>query len=550
MKDFEHNGVYFKTNVSYPSAYKASDTPCRIRVTPRDPKTGKAITKRQLDGSNSDKPAEKAIFGKDIDDIRENLFPSVADGIIAQMRLGGFFDTPKSSNVPMVDLGELARTYRDAFFAFHKKGWAPLTIKDYQYQFNKMIPHLEGINALTVTKEIYSAIFDSICKDALRTATKKEQHQTIPSAAQKRYSLLNQLIDYLTQEEGIQIDCLPPDLDGKTSHQSLLLLRVDGARSLPHDALSELCKSSPLADVISILADTGLRIGEFVGLLFCSLGYLDGSQGRMYYLRVSGQVLPDGKRTEFPKTLPSYRIIPLSVEVGEAMYQKMLALSKEYGDLSLQLFCGQPDGDAFLTDPATMRDYREKISDDITALLRSDDIYQSLRSARQFVFNIAEQDNYVYGRLTCHSVRRNFCTLLYSESGLDTAEIFCVMGHANKSEKKASTSYGATPTEIYLMCLKKHVCQSLLHSAQPLRYRADAFKRSEVPSCVLELTLPPHSSYDLILDDMEPENDLHFSGPLTAQKLRQDDFKFGPYHYALLADSDMYTVRKKCKLFD
>lgn len=46
MEDFEHNGVYFKTNLSYPSSYKASDTPCRIRITPRDPKTGKAITKR------------------------------------------------------------------------------------------------------------------------------------------------------------------------------------------------------------------------------------------------------------------------------------------------------------------------------------------------------------------------------------------------------------------------------------------------------------------------------------------------------------------------
>lgn len=90
MEDFEHNGVYFKTNLSYPSSYKASDTPCRIRITPRDPKTGKAITKLQLRGSDSDKPAETAIFGRDIEDIRKNLFPPVADGIIAQMHLAGF----------------------------------------------------------------------------------------------------------------------------------------------------------------------------------------------------------------------------------------------------------------------------------------------------------------------------------------------------------------------------------------------------------------------------------------------------------------------------
>ena len=119
MEDFEHNGVYFKTNLSCPSSYKASDTPCRIRITPRDPKTGKAITKRQLRGSDSDKPAETAIFGKDIEDIRKNLFPSIADGIIAQMHLAGFFDSGQASTAPAVDLGELARTYRDAFFPFH-----------------------------------------------------------------------------------------------------------------------------------------------------------------------------------------------------------------------------------------------------------------------------------------------------------------------------------------------------------------------------------------------------------------------------------------------
>lgn len=141
MEDFEHNGVYFKTNLSYPSSYKASDTPCRIRITPRDPKTGKAITKRQLRGSDSDKPAETAIFGRDIEDIRKNLFPPVADGIIAQMHLAGFFDSGQASTAPAVDLGELARTYRDAFFAFsqRERNWAPLTVKDYGYQFDIMM---------------------------------------------------------------------------------------------------------------------------------------------------------------------------------------------------------------------------------------------------------------------------------------------------------------------------------------------------------------------------------------------------------------------------
>ena len=522
MEDFEHNGVYFKTNLSYPSSYKASDTPCRIRITPRDPKTGKAITKRQLRGSDSDKPAETAIFGRDIEDIRKNLFPPVADGIIAQMHLAGFFDSGQASTAPAVDLGELARTYRDAFFAFsqRERNWAPLTVKDYGYQFDKLIPHLDGINALTINDEIYTAVFESIC-DAARKATKVKQddpYQEVPSAAQKRYGLLKQLISYLIEEDDIQIDCLPPDLDGKTSHLSSIMSQVDGVRSLPPDELLALCKNSPLADVISILTDTGLRIGEFTGLLFCSLGYLDGSQGRMYYLRVSGQLLPDGKRTEMPKTLPSYRIIPLCPDVGEAMYQRAMTLSAIHGDLSLQLLCGQSEGDAFLTDPATMRIYRDHLSNAITDLLRNEGMLQSLYAARQYVFNIKQQNEHVYRRLTGHSERRNFCTFLYCHSGFDAPEIPKLMGHADKTRKQPSTSYGATPSEMYRMCLRRYVSQSLLHSAQPLRYQADNFKRSEVPSCALELTLPPHSSYDLIVDDMDPENELHFSGTLPHRR--------------------------------
>ncbi len=479
MEDFEHNGVYFKTNLSYPSSYKASDTPCRIRITPRDPKTGKAITKRQLRGSDSDKPAETAIFGRDIEDIRKNLFPPIADGIIAQMHLAGFFDSGQASTAPAVDLGELARTYRDAFFAFsqRERNWAPLTVKDYGYQFDKLIPHLDGINALTINDEIYTAVFKAIC-DAARKATKGKKddpYQEVPSAAQKRYGLLKQLISYLIEEDDIQIDCLPPDLDGKTSHLSSIMSQVDGVRSLPPDELLALCKNSPLADVISILTDTGLRIGEFTGLLFCSLGYLDGSQGRMYYLCVSGQLLPDGKRTEMPKTLPSYRIIPLCPEVGEAMYQRAMTLSAIHGDLSLQLLCGQSEGDAFLTDPATMRIYRDHLSNAITDLLRNEGMLQSLYAARQFVFNIKQQNEHVYRRLTGHSERRNFCTFLYCHSGFDAPEIPKLMGHADR--KQPSTSYGATPSEIYRMCLRRYVSQSLLHSAQPLRYQADNFKR-------------------------------------------------------------------------
>ena len=58
---------------------------------------------------------------------------------------------------------------------------------------------------LTINDEIYTAVFKAIC-DAARKATKGKKddpYQEVPSAAQKRYGLLKQLISYLIEEDDI-----------------------------------------------------------------------------------------------------------------------------------------------------------------------------------------------------------------------------------------------------------------------------------------------------------------------------------------------------------
>ena len=76
MEDFEHNGVYFKTNLSYPSSYKASDTPCRIRITPRDSENRKGDHKTAAPRQRQRQTRPNSNFRQpDIEDIRKNLFP-------------------------------------------------------------------------------------------------------------------------------------------------------------------------------------------------------------------------------------------------------------------------------------------------------------------------------------------------------------------------------------------------------------------------------------------------------------------------------------------
>ena len=373
-----------------------------------------------------------------------------------------------------------------------------------------------------------------------------------PSSRKKRLNLLYLLIDDLKTVEGYNIPAHPTPDGGKVSHQDMLLVYTDNARSIPKEELQKLCDNKDLGQQIGILADTGLRISEYGGLLFCSVESINGSQGNMYYLHVSGQLDKTRKRTEIPKTAPSYRVVPLSRELGEMLFKRKQQLEEKYGDISLKLVCGKETSDSYCTDSKAISMHMEDIVKRIPELLRQDEIVKKLKESRPYCFDPNVQDSHLLSMLTCHALRRNFCTSLYCASGLENKEIYQQMGHADKSNGNRSGANKPTQSELYQMCLKKHVSRTLYHPAHPLRYTTDGtIKKTEVPSCAVELTLPPNSQLELVIEETEPHSTTTFSGYGVTYKVeREEEWKTNSVRYALLADEDVYSIREKKKLFE
>lgn len=555
-KTIEYNGTHFYLNFSFPKDRQGSTMPCRALVTPLNPETGKKITKRQLYGKDSDYPINKALYGKNPTDIETQYFPTAANELIVQMRQTGLLEEnhPDDPSAQAHDLAALANSFKEMFFALHSKDWSKRTSDEYQRQYDVLAGELSGVMAETLAQDSYLALQESICRNALQTSRKKsawKMGDEAPSSAQKRLNLLYLLIWDLKTVEGYNIPLIPTRYSGKPSRQDLLLSHIDSARSIPFDLLQQVCKDNILSNRAGILLDTGLRISEYGGLLFCSIGMVDGSQGPMYYLRITGQLQPDSKRTEIPKTDPSYRVVPLSKELGEMLMARQKTLEQQYGDISLLLLCGNADADNYCTTPESISKYMNGITELVPNLLRDPQIVDTLKESRPYRFDAVCQDKYLLSMLTCHALRRNFCTWLYCESGANTKSIYQQMGHADKSVKRRSGAFGATSSELYRMCLQKHVSRTLYHPAHPLQYRADGkVAESEVAACQIELILPPGSRWELIIEETEPLSHTSFSGDVLWKQERQDDNRNTSYDSALLADARVYTIRSKRKLFE
>lgn len=550
----EYKGIYFDVHFASPSARKRSDSPCRALITPLDPESGGKITKRQLYDKDSDQPVNKVLYGRTPQDIMKRLFPQAADELIFQMHQRGILsDSSRNSNTQH-DLAALAREFKEMFFSMHEREWSSRTSAEYQRQYDVLAEELCGIPIEKLTQSAYVSLQEEICRNALKTARKKsdwEMGDQAPASAQKRMNLLYLLVLDLKSVEGCAIPAFPTRYAGKPSRQELLVNRIDNARSIPRDELCNLCSTASWSDGASILADAGLRISEYTGLLFCSLESLDGSQGTMYYIRITGQLDADGKRTEIPKTDLSYRTVPLSTELGLALAHRQQKLEAVYGDVSLLLMFGRQVRKSYCTDPNTMDTYRNDLAECISERLRQPQIVKALQENRAYQFNEVFQNRQLLSMLTCHALRRNFCTWLYCESGLNTEEIYRQMGHADKSSKRRTLPRGATPQELYRLCLKKHVTPTLYHPARPLCYHTDGqINRTEVPACTIELILPPHSKIELTLEDTEPQNTFNLNGTdLTPKLVRKDVCSPPASRYALLASEYTYSIREKRKLF-
>ena len=231
--------------------------------------------------------------------------------------------------------------------------------------------------------------------------------------------------------------------------------------------------------------------------------------------------------------------------------QRQQELERDYGNVTLMLMCGSVQAGEYCTDAKTVSGTMNNITEQIPELLRDPRILEALKKSRPYRFDEVCQDNYLLSMLTCHALRRNFCTWIYCESGMDTKQAYQQMGHAKKSEMRRSGAIGATPGEIYHMCLQKHVSRTLYHDPHPLRYQAgEKFSETEVPACAIELTLPANSKWQLIVAETEPIAHTSCRGDnVSVSQKWQEDIRCRFDGYVLLADPSVYTIREKKKLF-
>lgn len=547
---FSHQGVDFRTCYTYPAADKHKDAPCRGRINPLDLMTGKCLTKRQLYGKDIDAPVNHIVHGKDPWDVYSKREAAANYLISVMVQRGLLSGVVVSDPDEDADLAELARKYKQTLFDIHPR-WMKSTVQKYSSQYDFMVDELAGLRAGDLDDAAYKQLQEKICRNAARDATKHntwEYGEIPPSSARTRLFLLYELIRCL-KAEGVSIPVAPFPYNGKPSRQMLLLNRTDHARMIPDAILRAICADPVIQGQAEILADAGLRIGECTGLLFDSLRWLDTSQGRMYYLDISGQVDDEGKRTELPKTKDSYRAVPLSRELGEALARYRQEMEAKYGDLSLRLMCGQADENGFDDSPAKAAAWEAQVRARISTLLRKSSAFQAIAANRVYLFDKQAQDAELYSQLFAHSCRRHSCTELYCFSGLNSSEIHRRMGHAYKSLAPQKAT-GLTPTELRLMCLEKHVSHTFYHPANPLRYDAGGpIRGTEVPACCIELTLMPGESIELTVEDTEPGTVArNFGEELTIQKLRQDECRNVTYDYGLRASEEVSAIMKKRKL--
>lgn len=542
--------VFFSVTFTMLPPSKSSKNPCRALLNPLDEQTGNPITKRQLYDKDSDYPINKTVYGKNPKDILENHIPKVASELIVKMKECGLLSSAVSSSESTVDLKFLAMQFKETFFAIHKNDWCNSTIRDYQGQFDILVEELKDVFPEDVTQDMYVELQKRICEKALQTSKKSAQWKfgdAAPASAQKRTNLLFLLLNDLKTIEGCCVPATPIRYQGKISRQDELLARIDSARSFPGEVISLMRESSPnFMGQPGLLLDCGLRISENAGLLNCSIDVLNGSQGPQYYLQITGQIRDTGKRTEITKTHASYRIVPISFELGQRLHNICNTGNR------LDLMC-VPQNQALLPGSAesNARAYLNRMSTEIPAFFEQEEVRSLLSDQRAYTFSPNSQEHHLSAYLTCHSLRRNFCTWLYCESGLNTDEIYRQMGHANKSQNKGRRMYGLNTQEIYSLCLKKYVSHTFYHEAHALSYHVDSiYTKTEVPACDINLSIPANSTVQIEIEDTEVGNVTQIlSDSLQWNVERTELNRHNTVSYALLARKETYKIVASYKLF-
>ena len=520
-RPFECDGIKFTIRITYPRRYEGTSKPCEGKVTPVpspdfvSPQKQDSKSPQKSDSLKKPIATLRGVNEEDVWNRREFVarklmvrYPELAESKAPENPDGGLL------------LADVAREYAEPFFASNRRRWGANTESGYRHQFDILVGEMKDIYLSELTAETYKVLQIRICQQALLgsrdpgRASSWKYGDAPASSARKRLYLLYSFLLFLKNEEGLSFPVRPTRYNCTTPRQEQLLERTDYVRSLPDEPLRRACATSQFLNLAGVLLDAGLRISEAAGLLFSSVRTIETSQGRMYYLEITGQLSKNGIRSERTKTDASYRTVPLSPQLGEALLQHREEMEKLHGDLSLRLMCGISDGNTFSDDPAVANSWRDGAADMITEFLRSEEIQDLLTKARPFTFNLAAQNESQKSMATAHAFRRACCTRQYTRSCEDTDTIYRYMGHADKTLAWApSGPFGLTDDELRKMCLRQYVSCTPFHPELPLRYAADGeIHTSEVPACQINLVIPAGFDFTLLVKNTEPGNVTRISG--------------------------------------
>lgn len=320
-----YNGTAFYLQYDRPSSLRNKPCPLRIRITPKT-KGGQYVTKNMLGQSSKEKLA-KPFYAKSKKHFDEEVFPEAAEEILQILRTAGLADDVGKQN-DSEDLSELLASIRDLIFLQNAR-WADSTKVKYSGQFDAVIRMTKGINISTLGNEAYKKLQEKICLDAAASSRTPDwaPGKEAPASARTRLSLLQLGIEYLQMYEEIRIPCDAKRYLGRKFRSDELLDLLENARFFPPQCLEALALFLPKTfDLMPVLfaihLDTGLRISELIGLVWADVHWLDGSQGRMYYLFITGQLSHKGKRTSITKTDNAYRYVPLAGAIGTLLYNE------------------------------------------------------------------------------------------------------------------------------------------------------------------------------------------------------------------------------------
>lgn len=509
-----YHGRDFDVKYGHPTKYRSKPLPLRARVTPLT-LDGQYVTKAML-GRNSKERLNKPARAKSKEHFRKEVFPIIAEEILKMLRAAGLIKVTDEQD-DADDLCELLELVRDAIFLQHDR-WADSTKTKYLSQYQYMVQKTKGIHASELTNERYAALQEEICYDASYTSRDSfwSPGEEPPASAKPRLQMLRMGIQYLQNMEDVQIPCDPKRYFSRKRRTDELMDLLDNARLFPPECLAELAMCLPKTfDLMPVLfaihLDTGLRISELLGLVWADVRWLYYSQGRMYYLFISGQLSPNGKRTSITKTENAYRYVPLSGAIGTLLYDEYQRLKSTRKDFSHCMIINTAQDQEANATAQENRSKRREYMQYFNELLDQHKVFEKLRKTRGYIFDEEQQDKQLKQNLTPHSLRRNFCSMLYAGSGFNSLEIFHQMGHDASPilpRKGASLNGGETDKELYQLCLR-HEMHSPYSHLEGLSYTlGDTSFPADIPSSHFVLTLSPGQHVQIDVRDTQAGNQM------------------------------------------